>query len=367
MAILGPMLGLPSILEGLMPAELFLPGTHIVDATTLLPPSLTWTAGSIVSRPDDLAVFQRALQTGQLLDAGLLAQMHDWRSCDLLGGKVDYGLGTMRYTTAAGDVIGHGGLNFGFHVETFYAPDVDLAFCHMHNYLPAQTAAVTEQALGIALGSETMAWEACQVPEDLGVDDTGDRVRMRFKGPIAAPGGTGRVGMADFRLRLGAEESRLNGIDRLGVFAGAQLVNNGGKTFVQAIAYGPPGATEGVTMRTMMAYVDPALPAKADDAGLVKAGVGTVTPLLIDLYLKAGTLAPTKTCIVAVPDMARTGEAFFCDGKATSMQAGSMLRFAADIPLTADPTAVAGFLSMLKVPACSCADANGTMGACPTP
>lgn len=368
MAVLVPLMGLPALLEDELDPDLFIEGTRTVDATTLLSPSLTWTAGSIVSRPEDLARFQRALQTGMLVGPDLLEQMHDFHSCSLLGGLVEYGLGTMRYEAPYGPVIGHGGLNFGFHVETFYQPDNGLAFCHMHNFLPAQTVAVTDQAIDVALHGADPQLTAC---DDSGaaLDGDGlDGVRLRFKGPINAAdaGPAGRPGMADAYVNLAGATTRLYGFDRLGIYAGARISGADARERVQLTAYGP-STTPGMAMRTLMVYLDPALPAGVGADNTVATSYATALPILVDVAVKQGTFEVARTCVLAVPDVGRAGKAFFCNGMQSRLEAGSMLRMSGTFPLTTDSDVVGTFMKALGQSVCQCADASGTMGECPAP
>jgi D-alanyl-D-alanine carboxypeptidase len=80
------------------------------DATRLSP-SWAWTAGAIVSTVDDLARFQRALFTGELLRPTQLRELET--TVPALPG-VDYGLGVFKIETPCGPAWGHNGDFIGY-------------------------------------------------------------------------------------------------------------------------------------------------------------------------------------------------------------------------------------------------------------
>ena len=87
---------------------------------TATSPTIAWTAGGIVSTPDDLIRFMRALQAGQLLPAPLLTEMRRPTPYSLDGptalGFGPYGLGLFHFTwSKACGMWGHGGDIPGFH------------------------------------------------------------------------------------------------------------------------------------------------------------------------------------------------------------------------------------------------------------
>lgn len=88
-----------------------LPPDVVPDGTldsTVLSPSIAWTAGGIVSTITDLARFYRALFTGRLLAP---EQMRELTSTVP---QSDYGLGISRWDTACGTAWGHGGAFPGY-------------------------------------------------------------------------------------------------------------------------------------------------------------------------------------------------------------------------------------------------------------
>jgi len=370
MAVLAILLDLPDLLLALIPPELFLDDTMVIDATTLLPPSFTWTAGAVVSTPDDMAVFMRALQTGQLIGPDALAEMRDFKPCALLGGFVDYGLGLMRYDKPFGTVYGHGGLNFGFHVETFYLPDEDVAYCHMHNFLPAQTVAVADGVLIQALAGGGSGLKPCTAPDDFFADNPVSEpyLKLLFKGPIANAGGDEkdqRPGMANIWATLGDKWTRYFGFDRVGIYASATLQDQGLGPRVIVNAFGPgskPGTMGNLSLNMAASAVDN-YPAKGN-LNLGPLDRYTVAPTLVDLYFETpGDLMPNEYCVTAVPDYSRPSRLFLCDPETTA-EPGNMLRMGAYLALAVDPETIDGYLTLLGIARCGCLNAQGRTVEC---
>jgi D-alanyl-D-alanine carboxypeptidase len=371
MSVLVPLMKLPSAMFAVIPEDMYLPGTQTIDATSLLHPSLTWTAGSIVSTPDDLATFQRALQRGQLLGTDMMNEMRDWHTITLLGGTVDYGLGLMRQQTAIGDLIGHGGLNFGFHVETYYSPDLDAAFCHMHNFLPAQTAAVTTEALTAFLTGGADPLAGCEVPDSFFGDSPVEEpvLKIRFKGPVgeASKPAEQQPGMSSTWASLGGPSwVRLFGFDRVGIYAGAALSTSIAGTYVTMTSWGKGDGGDNY-LREMFWNLKPDLLARANADGVVTlaaADAWAAGAMLMDYELD-DNLKVVKGCIVAVSDVAQNARVFACDGAATMVAPGKMLRVAGRLPLTTDVATIEGVASALGMTRCTCYDAAQQPVTCP--
>jgi D-alanyl-D-alanine carboxypeptidase len=88
-----------------------LPADVVPDGTldsTVLSPSIAWTAGGIISTVTDLARFHRALFTGQLLAPEQMRELMTTVP------QSDYGLGISRWDTSCGTAWGHGGAFPGY-------------------------------------------------------------------------------------------------------------------------------------------------------------------------------------------------------------------------------------------------------------
>ncbi len=99
-------------------------GETPTDVTTYVWSRL-FASGNVVSSPDDLNRFFRALLGGRLLPADLLAQMKDARPGAI--GPLGYGLGLMRWPNLCGDgrdVYGHGGDLPGYNTWSLHTADL---------------------------------------------------------------------------------------------------------------------------------------------------------------------------------------------------------------------------------------------------
>ncbi len=367
--ILIPMMKLPALIVSLFPKELFVDGTMVVDASTLLPPSLTWTAGSGVSVPRDLAIFQRALQSGRLLKPETMAEMRKFTVCNLLGGTVPYGLGVMANDSPIGPVFGHGGLNFGFHVETYYSEEKDIAFCHMHNFLPAQVVNVSDEAVETAYAMKSDVPETCIVPDELfeELPEEASYIKMIFKGPVGdGTDQTAKAGAGSAWVDIGKGESRLYGFDRLGIFSGASRYNSFGTDVLSLSAFGPADKSN-----ENVRWLTASFPA-ASLEGVAAGGYATIDlssslkpyPALVELALTPEGFQWTSECIVAVADPAFEAKAYLCDG-ADYAQPGKTLRMGLAVAMTADIAAIEARLSAAGIDRCRCFDETNQPISCP--
>ena len=115
------LLGMP---EPFAHGYLVLGAPPTVDVTGLSP-SLTWTAGAIVSTARDVADFYRALLSGQVLRPELLRKMKVMRSegtnVDIPGQQ--YGLGLETFPTSCGTAWGNNGVVPGYFTFIFSSED----------------------------------------------------------------------------------------------------------------------------------------------------------------------------------------------------------------------------------------------------
>lgn len=85
--------------------------------------SWIWTAGAAISDTADLDTYLRALATGKLLPASLVAAMETGRAADSTGTSF-YGLGTREYVLPCGvDVYGHDGIVEGYETYAYTTKD----------------------------------------------------------------------------------------------------------------------------------------------------------------------------------------------------------------------------------------------------
>ena len=373
MGVLALLMGLPELMLALLPPEMFVGDTLTVDATEMLPPSFTWTAGSVVSKPTDLAGFMKAFHTGKLLTPDTMDQVYDFSPCALLGTFVDYGLGTMRQHTAFGDALGHGGLNFGYHVETYYLPDHDVSFSHMHNYLPAQATAVTDDVVRTVLDMAPPAPKPCQAPHEFLGEPGPDEpyVKLLFRGTVnhdGAPQEDYRAGMANTWVYTGENQTRYYGFDRIGIFSSAIIKDDGLGPRITIEAFGP-GTEDKYALGQLTVNLDPKLFEAVDDEGRIELGPGqvySVVTVLADIFFEGGVAEgiPKQACIAAVPDYSLPSRVFFCDPETVQAQPGTPLRMVAYLGMTRDPEKIENYIKVIGLEPCSCLDPEGEFIPC---
>jgi len=92
-------------------------GPSLQDWTTVLPPSVPWTAGSMVAEAGDLARWATALYAGDAISDGARAEM-----LTVVPGE-GYGLGVVAFSLSDGtQVIGHNGAIPGYRGVMYYLP-----------------------------------------------------------------------------------------------------------------------------------------------------------------------------------------------------------------------------------------------------
>jgi len=99
-------------------------------------PSITWTAGALVSNAPEMVTFLRAVVSGNLFeDASTLEIMltPTEASVDAFDSGNDYALGMFNVRSPFGSIYGHTGDIFGFHATVFYFVDYDAAVVMLTN------------------------------------------------------------------------------------------------------------------------------------------------------------------------------------------------------------------------------------------
>jgi D-alanyl-D-alanine carboxypeptidase len=100
----------------------WLPAGTLVDATTLVSPSIWWAASAIVANADDLARFYAALLGGRLVRADLLAAMRT-PSPVTSATLFRYGFGLEQFRTDCGRAYGHLGDGLGYRTAVYARAD----------------------------------------------------------------------------------------------------------------------------------------------------------------------------------------------------------------------------------------------------
>ena len=358
--VIGPVYGVPSLFVGALPAEAFV-DDMMIDATLLFHPSIAWTAGSIVSNPTDAVTFMRALLRGDLLGQESLDQMTDVRTCELLGGTVDYGLGLMRYPTAYGDAWGHGGLNFGYEVANYYFPKQDTSLCRMHHQLPEEGVPLHETLLRLVFdGPPGLPNAPCIPPEGLEAGIEEPYMRVSYRGVISAEGDPQQpTGITFAEARIGGK--------RLPLSAWPIPANLTANPLGARIDLRPSATTivDGIDLRTGILSFEPALLQATNADGIATpSGLNPyeVVATVAETRFVPGTVQPSRICSVAATDAARPSRIYVC---APGSQKGDPIAIHAVISLTADAAAVEAYIKPFLPAQCVCPDEKGAWLACP--
>ncbi|MEV4758487.1 serine hydrolase domain-containing protein [Micromonospora sp. NPDC049559] len=126
----------------------WVPGGPLTD-TTMFNPTVADAAGNLVTTPTDLARFWQALQRGQLLKAGQMAQLHETVLAETFQDFIPgarYGLGIMFVPNRCGGYWGHGGDVPGMSTANGVSPDGDrVAVLSLATQLADERAALAVQ------------------------------------------------------------------------------------------------------------------------------------------------------------------------------------------------------------------------------
>ncbi|MEW6554312.1 MAG: serine hydrolase domain-containing protein [Actinomycetota bacterium] len=109
-------------------------GGESYDLTDYLDPSISWTAGGMVSTLEDLRVWGRALAEGQLLSPGLREEMTSGMLempgiAEFFGHGMLYGLAVIDF----GGWLGHGGMQPGYTSAVYFLPQKEATVVTMVN------------------------------------------------------------------------------------------------------------------------------------------------------------------------------------------------------------------------------------------
>jgi len=332
----------------------------LIDATRLFHPSIAWTAGSVLTSPGEAMTFMRALLRGELLSEASLDEMTDVRSCELLGGTVDYGLGLMRYGTPHGAAWGHGGLNFGYQVANLYFPKADVSLARMHSYLPEQGASLQEELLRLVFeGPPGRPGAPCVAPDGFydGLEEP--YARFSFRGELSEKKPGAKAGIASAVARV---KGKRIGLSAFPVPAHISENPFGDRVEINAVA---TALASGVDARTGNLSFQPKLLIGAGEDGIAETSGSDRYELslaLIESQMKPGSLDPERLCVVAVTDAKRTSKAFSC---AAGEKIGDALAFHAAVALTTDEAEIDTYVAPFLPARCACAAEGGGWEKCP--
>lgn len=361
LALVGQIFGVPASIVALLPEESQYEGT-IVDTSYIFHPSLTWSAGALIATASDMARFMYALLNGDLLKPETLLEMKDTVDTQILGVPVPYGLGMQVRPTAHGTAYGHGGLNFGYQAGTYYLPDLDVTFSHMHNYLPEQSAGLENEVMDLLANGVEEPIEPCLSPDGFFHPYEGPVAHARFKGPVNGLGEEAPVpGIA--HLVWLQEEGK---VPLYGWGSQANLAVQGLQTRLQIQSLAPADPENDKQMRLTIISLDPGVVFLLDDEGqyelnLSNPGAAIFTVADLDLNLFGN---PVKMCFKAVNDAARPSHFRICNPDTFKPEAGNMLKFYGSFAIETDPAKVEATLAYFEIPICMCIGGDGVWGPC---
>jgi hypothetical protein len=347
-----------------IPTENVVEGT-IIDTTYLFHPSITWTAGAMVSTTRDMGVFIHALMTGDLVSPASLVAMQEAEVITLLNNPVPYGLGLQVRPNAHGTMYGHGGLNFGYQAGTYYLPDAGVTVSHMHNFLPEQSDGLQNEVLDALVEPPEVAPVPCLRPDGFYTETPAAGLfQGRFKGPINDFGAVPRATGIGVMSQQGDEGPRpLYGIGVSAILKAPA----GGKARGDIESLSPTG-DDGAAYRLATVSIERDVLSQLDAGGqftATGAGVGRAYVTVTDLWTDSTTGALNRICVRTLTDFSQSTRIQVCGAESFAPNAGETLRIFVESPLLTDPTAIAQTLAALKVPQCSCLGEGGTWAACP--
>ena len=360
----GPVLGLDAILQliiGLIPAEFVVEG-NLIDGTYMLHPSFAWTAGAIVSTPNDLGAFMRAWIRGELASEAAMNEVLTFETCDIMGEGAEYGLGIDRIETEYGYAYGHGGLHFGYATTTYDVPDADMTFSIVNNFIPDQLSYLVTDLVHAMHEPPATAEPPCAPPDGFFATEHANDLQARFRGPL----NLGGIPYATYGLS--GTRMKLDGIWRAYNGYGAYMYNywapDGQRLKLES--YGPK-RTNDWDLRVAVIDLNGNIFQALDADGVVNVGVldlDAALPIAMDLKLGDDGVTVVKVCISAVPDLSAVAHYGLCQPAGPTPAVGDLLRLYADIPMKTDAASIEEFVQMLETTRCSCLDDNGDWVPC---
>jgi len=360
LALVAYMFGVPLEALSFIPAEWFIEGM-VVDATYIFPPSVSWSAGALVSTPRDMATFMRALLRGELLGPKALAEMKTTVDCKLVTGDLGYGLGMQVHETSVGMLYGHGGLNFGYQAMTMYYEALDLTFSHMHNYLPEQGDLIHMTILPWVSEGLEEVYAPC-LPPDGFFAEGGTRMHVRFGGPLNMEGLPYQIpGVGSVKQSFDDDVIPLYGF---GTAAKIQFQDGNQRVVIESVA--PVADASGAALRLASVNMAPGVLASGD--GLVDLGgfpAWTLFASVADIFVSPGETEPDRLCYTAVTRFDDPGTVYICTDEGFKVELGSRFKIYGDFRLETNPVTLDALFYSLGGARCLCKGNNDEWNACP--
>ncbi|NLH49462.1 MAG: beta-lactamase family protein [Myxococcales bacterium] len=332
------------------------------DGTYLINPTAFWTAGAMISYPEDLNRFMKAFMNGELFGPEMVDQVRKFRTCDEYGEEINYSIGIMARETPYGYAYGHGGKHFGYSTDTYYLPDADFGFSFLHNWVPDQNEGLMDELWRTAMGDLPRSRQACRPPEGFFPADEKNYVHFRIKGVMNDP----------------AEEEPLPAIayapvtvdDAVIPFYGLDstltLEASRDDKRLRAEMVGP-NTEEGFEWREVVLEMDEATLTQTTDGYLDIGTDETAMPFYLTLEKvrkNTETRLADKRCVIGVPDWERASRLYLCEPERLSLEAGQIVRLFGRVAVKLDEKAVTAYLERFDRPSCVCATELGEWEPC---
>jgi D-alanyl-D-alanine carboxypeptidase len=359
--IVAPMFGVSTDAFGLLPRDLFVEGM-LLDATYLFHPSVYWAAGALVSCPEDMVTFMRALFTGELVSPESIQAMKKGMACSLATGDLEYGLGIQQHETHAGISYGHGGLNFGYRATTLYQEGMDLTFSHMQNTLPHQAHHLQAWFVPWLIWGLDEVYEPCLPPDGFFTSKPEtETLHVAFGGDIFPDDVDQPIGGMGFaKLRKGSESTNLYGFG-----TGARLEDSEPGSRVTVEYLSPPAKDSGAAFRLVSVSLSSALLVNWD--GWIDLGEHSPDAALAavaDVFLNPFTWEPFQVCFTGVSDPARSSRLFLCKGEDFLGDVGNRFKMFGEFAVESAPEKLETLLDQANLPHCVCRDSEGDWNPC---
>ncbi len=359
----GIALGLGANLMGLIdliPQEYVVEGLEF-DGTYLFHPSFAWTAGALVSTPEDQVRFVKAYYNGDLVSEERHAEMMDFTPCMCVGNPVDYSQGMMRYPTPFGLSYGHGGMYFGYSANTYYIPDIDLAYSLMDNFVPDQSDSMRDELLRAVVQNDASPTPSCEPPAFFDSLPPAYNLQIKFRGQINRPY------VLDPTAGVSSTKVLIDDEWRAYYIMGANAALAGLlPSRVEMQTYGPSD-TPGFDLRGLVLNVRSSVLDQANRSGVII--IRPDLPDDINLYLSEVHLDENgdgdQVCMTAAPRALALGYLYVCDYKTLDPELGGTLRLFGDFAMDWDENRVKEYAGTLGLAVCECKNAAGVWGPCP--
>ena len=318
---------------------------HVVDLTDFLHPSVSWTAGGLISTTNDMTEIMVALFAGRLVRPETLAQMTQTRPCLIVNSETDYGFGIERKDTVLGEGWGHSAITNGYRTHSLYIPQRRIALSHMHNYYPDESAIIEDELLAIAQdGAAGRATQSCPAPAGFPNLEADNQLNFSFRGPLTVSGTPAPQGIAWMRAVIGGQYELYHG-------AGTSVTRGiEASSALEITSDVPPTGTFSSPRRAVLRFTPSRGGADAQAAPQV---------FLYDITPDVPAAGQWMFCVKAVGDPARESHLSFCARPPEEIKPGELFRVYGSVGLSRAAGEIERQLGQAGRERCFCLNAQG--------